>query len=203
VFYKTQDNQHGLPHDPFKAIVAPRPIGWIGSRGRDGSVNLAPYSYFNAISDRPKLVMFSSAGRKDTLRNVEETRVFTTSMVSRSLAEKMNLSSADAPYGESEFAFADLTMAEGRLVDAPFVSEAYAALECQVTDIFEAKGLDGAPSANIVVIGQVMGIHIDEAALVDGMLDMSIAAPLGRLGYMDYADASQAFQMRRPPWTKG
>lgn len=203
MFYKTQDNQHGLPHDPFKAIVAPRPIGWIGSRGRDGSVNLAPYSYFNAISDRPKLVMFSSAGRKDTLRNVEETRVFTTSMVSRRLAEKMNLSSADAPYGESEFAFADLTMAEGQMVNAPFVAEAYAALECQVTDIFEAKGLDGAPSANIVVIGQVMGIHIDEAALVDGMLDMSIAAPLGRLGYMDYADASQAFQMRRPPWNKG
>ncbi|AKI00593.1 conserved protein of DIM6/NTAB family [Hoeflea sp. IMCC20628] len=202
MFYKTQDNQHGLPHDPFKAIVAPRPIGWIGSRGRDGSVNLAPYSYFNAISDRPKLVMFSSVGRKDTVRNIEETRVFTTSMVSRHLAEKMNLSSASVPYGESEFAFADLTMAEGRIVDAPFVSEAYAALECQVTDIFEAKGLDGVLSANIVVIGQVMGIHIDEAALVDGMLDMSIAAPLGRLGYLDYADASRTFQMNRPASTK-
>ncbi|MCY0095092.1 flavin reductase family protein [Hoeflea ulvae] len=202
MFYTTQDNQHGLPHDPFKAIVSPRPIGWIGSRGSDGSVNLAPYSYFNAISDRPKMVMFSSSGRKDTLRNVEETGVFTASMVSRNLAEKMNLSSADAPYGESEFAFAALAMAEGRMVNAPYVAESYAALECQVTEIFEAKGLGGVASGNFVVIGQVMGIHIDEAALVDGMLDMSIAAPVGRLGYMDYADASRTFTMKRPAWSK-
>jgi len=202
VFYKTQDNLHGLPHDPFKAIVSPRPIGWIGSRGGDGSVNLAPYSYFNAICDHPKMVMFSSSGRKDSLRNVEETRVFTTSMVSRTLAEKMNLSSVDAPYGESEFGFAGLTMAQGQLVDAPFVAEAFAALECQVTDIFEPRGLDGAPSGNFVVIGQVVGIHLDEAVLVDGMIDMSIAAPVARLGYRDYADASKTFQMTRPAWTK-
>lgn len=202
MFYEARDNAHGLPHDPFKAIVSPRPIGWIGSRGRDGSVNLAPYSYFNAISDHPKLVMFSSSGRKDTLRNVEETRVFTTSMVGRSLAEKMNLTAVDAPYGENEFAFASLAMAEARLVDAPFVAEAYAALECKVTDIFEPKSLDGEPSHSFVVIGQVVGIHIDEAALVNGRLDMAIAAPVARLGYMDYADASETFQMRRPSWTR-
>ena len=201
MFYETRDNAHGLPHDPFKAIVSPRPIGWIGSRGKDGSVNLAPYSYFNAISDHPKMVMFSSSGRKDSLRNVEETRVFTASMVSRALAEKMNLSSVDAPYGESEFDVAGLAMAEGRLVNAPYVGDAYAALECQVTDIFEAKGLDGKPSGSFVVIGQVTGVHIDEAALVDGRLDMSIAAPVARLGYMDYADGSQTFQMRRPVWS--
>ena len=111
MFYETKANLHGLAHDPFKAIVSPRPIGWIGTRGADGSDNLSPYSFFNAISDHPKMVMFSSSGRKDTLRNVEETRVFTTSMVGRALGEKMNLSSADAPYGESEFKIADLEMA--------------------------------------------------------------------------------------------
>jgi len=198
MFYETRDNAHGLPHDPFKAIVSPRPIGWIGTRGNDGSVNLAPYSYFNAISDHPKMVMFSSSGRKDTLRNVEETRVFTTSMVGRALAEKMNLSSANAPYGESEFAFADLAMAEAQLINAPFAAEAHAALECKVTDIFEAKSLEGEASGSFVVIGQVVGIHIDEAALVNGRLDMEAVAPLARLGYMDYADAQQTFEMRRP-----
>lgn len=94
MFYTTDTNQHGLPHDPFKAIVAPRPIGWIGSKGRDGSLNLSPYSFFNAISDRPKLVMFSSSGRKDSLRNVEETGVFTANLVSRHLVDRMNASSA-------------------------------------------------------------------------------------------------------------
>ena len=202
MFYETSDNAHGLPHDPFKAIVSPRPIGWIGTRGKDGSVNLAPYSYFNAISDHPKTVMFASSGRKHSLRNAEETGVFTTSMVSRALAEKMNLSSIDAPYGESEFDIAGLAMAEGRLVNAPYVAEAHAALECRVTNIFEVSSLEGGPSGSFVVIGQVMGIHLDEAALTDGMLDMAIAAPVARMGYMDYCEGSQPFQMRRPTWPK-
>ena len=202
VFYETKDNAHGLPHDPFKAIVSPRPIGWIGTRGRDGSVNLAPYSYFNAISDHPKTVMFSSSGRKDSLRNAEETGVFTASMVTGTLAEKMNLSAVNAPYGESEFGFAGLAMAEARVVDAPYVGEAYAALECKVTNVFEVKSLEGEPSGSFVIIGQVVGIHIDEAALVDGLLDVSIAAPVGRMGYLDYTEASQTFQMRRPTWVK-
>lgn len=202
MFYEAKDNLHGLPHDPFKAIVSPRPIGWIGTRGKDGSVNLAPYSYFNAISDHPKMVMFSSSGRKDSLRNVEQTGVFTTSMVGRALAEKMNLSSANAPYSESEFEFADLAMDQARLIDAPYVRDAHAALECKVTDMFEAKGLEGQPSGSFVVIGQVVGIHIDEAALTNGLLDMAFVAPVARLGYMDYSDASQTFQMKRPAWTE-
>ncbi|MDZ7601231.1 MAG: flavin reductase family protein [Hoeflea sp.] len=202
MFYETSDNAHGLPHDPFKAIVSPRPIGWIGTRGKDGSVNLAPYSYFNAVSDNPKTVMFSSSGRKDSLRNAEETGVFTASMVSRALAEKMNLTSIDAPYGESEFGIAGLVMAEGRLVDAPYVAEAHAALECRVTSIFEVKSLEGRPSGSFVVMGQVMGIHLDEAALSEGMLDMAMAAPVARMGYMDYCDGSEPFRMRRPAWPK-
>jgi len=198
MFYSTDSNRHGLAHDPFKAIVAPRPIGWIGSKGRDGSLNLSPYSFFNAVSDRPKLVMFSSSGRKDSARNVEETGVFTTNLVSRNLVEKMNHSSIAAPYGVNEFELAGLTAAPAKLIDAPYVGEAFAVLECCVTEILQPKGLDGQPSDNIMVIGQVVGIHIDETIIRDGRLDMALARPVARMGYMDYAEGSDVFEMMRP-----
>lgn len=200
MFYRTSKNDHGLPHDPFKAIVAPRPIGWIGTKGRDGSLNLAPYSFFNAISDKPKLVMFSSAGRKHSAQNSEETGVFTASLASRDLAERMNASSINAPYGINEFELSGLTAAPGVVVDAPYVKEAYAALECRVTEIMVPKGLDGGPSENIVVFGEVVGIHIDASVIVDGRIDMTKAAPLARLGYFDFADGSRTFEMLRPKW---
>ncbi|ANM10691.1 MULTISPECIES: flavin reductase family protein [unclassified Rhizobium] len=198
MFYTTDSNRHGLAHDPFKAIVSPRPIGWIGSKGRDGSINLAPYSFFNAVADRPKLVMFSSAGRKDSQRNAAETGVFTCNFVGRDLAEKMNLSSAALPYGESEFAFAGLTPKQAELIDAPYVGEAFAVLECRVTEIIEPKTLSGAPSENVLVFGEVVGIRIDEAIVRDGRLDMSIARPLARMGYMDYSEGSDVFEIMRP-----
>ncbi|MDK4734039.1 flavin reductase family protein [Rhizobium sp. CNPSo 3490] len=198
MFYTTGSNRHGLAHDPFKAIVSPRPIGWIGSKGRDGSINLAPYSFFNAVADRPKLVMFSSAGRKDSQRNAGETGAFTCNFVSRDLAEKMNLSSAALPYGNSEFDFAGLTPKQSELIDAPYVGEAYAVLECRVTEIIEPKTLLGAPSENVLVFGEVVGIHIDEAIVRDGRLDMSIARPVARMGYMDYSEGSDVFEMFRP-----
>ncbi|MBX5242106.1 flavin reductase family protein [Rhizobium sp. NLR22b] len=202
MFYTTDSNRHGLAHDPFKAIVSPRPIGWIGSKGRDGSVNLAPYSFFNAVADRPKLVMFSSAGRKDSQRNAAETGAFTCNFVSRDLAEKMNRSSAALPYGNSEFDFAGLTPRQSELIDAPYVGEAYAVLECRVTEIIEPKTLSGAPSENILVFGEVVGIHIDEAIVRDGRLDMSIARPVARMGYMDYSEGSDVFEMFRPQMPK-
>ncbi|MBB3645955.1 flavin reductase (DIM6/NTAB) family NADH-FMN oxidoreductase RutF [Rhizobium sp. BK619] len=198
MFYTTDDNRHGLAHDPFKAIVSPRPIGWIGSKGRDGSINLAPYSFFNAVADRPKLVMFSSAGRKDSQRNAAETGVFTCNFVGRDLAERMNLSSAALPYGESEFDFAGLTAKQAELIDAPYVGEAFAVLECRVTEIIEPKTLSGAPSENVLVFGEVVGIRIDEAIVRDGRLDMSIARPVARMGYMDYSEGSDVFEMFRP-----
>ena len=187
-------------HPILTQTVIPRPVAWVLSLNPGGDLNLAPYSFFNAISDHPKMVMFASSGRKDTLRNVEETKVFTTSMVGRELASQVNLTSADSPYGESEFGFSGLTVAEARLINAPFVAEAHAALECKVTDIFQPRSIEGEPSGSFVVIGQVVGIHIDDAALVDGRLDMAAVAPLARLGYMDYADGGNTFQMRRPPW---
>jgi flavin reductase (DIM6/NTAB) family NADH-FMN oxidoreductase RutF len=198
MFYTTDTNTHGLAHDPFKAIVAPRPIGWIGSKGRDGSINLSPYSFFNAVSDRPKLVMFSSAGRKDSLRNVEETGVFTANFVSRHLLEKMNHSSIAVPYGHDEFEISGLTAAPGRVVDAPYVGEAFAVLECRVTEIMQPKGLSGEPSENFVAFGQVLGIHIDETIVRNGRLDMGLARPVARMGYMDYAEGSDVFELLRP-----
>ncbi|KQV42524.1 MULTISPECIES: flavin reductase family protein [unclassified Rhizobium] len=198
MFYETSANRHGLSHDPFKAIVSPRPIGWIGSRAKDGSYNLAPYSFFNAISDTPKLVMFSSSGHKDSVANIEETGEFTANFVSRDLAEKMNMTSLNAPRGESEFEIAGLTPAVGTLVVAPFVAEAYAALECKVTEMFQPKTLTGDLSENYMVIGQVVGIHIREEAIRDGRFDMAKVRPIGRMGYMDYCDAGDVFEMFRP-----
>ncbi|MGF9567289.1 flavin reductase family protein [Neorhizobium sp. JUb45] len=203
MFYSTDDNRHGLAHDPFKAIVSPRPIGWIGTKGQDGSLNLSPYSFFNAISDNPKLVMFASSGHKDSLRNARDTGVFTASLASRHLAEQMNVSSISVEYGVDEFAIAGMTPKFGTLVDAPFVGEAYAALECRVTEIVEPKTIDGSKAEAIVVFGQVVGIHLSEDILREGRVDMGIARPLGRMGYRDYADGgADVFEMTRPSTPK-
>lgn len=199
MFYETAANAHGLRHDPFKAIVAPRPIGWIGSKGKDGSFNLSPYSFFNVVSDQPKIVMFSSSGRKHSLRNAEETGVFTASLVSRDLVEKTNLSSRAVDYGVDEFQLAGLTSEMGRVVEAPFVAEAHAALECRVTQILQPVGLDGAAADSWMVFGQVVAIHIDDSIIRDGRLDMGLARPIGRMGYMDYCDGgSDVFELQRP-----
>lgn len=199
MFYETAANAHGLRHDPFKAIVAPRPIGWIGTKGKDGSFNLSPYSFFNVVSDNPKIVMFSSSGRKHSLRNAEETGVFTASLVSRDLVEKTNLSSRAVDYGVDEFQLAGLTSKMGRVVEAPFVAEAHAALECRVTQILQPVGLDGEAADSWMVFGQVVAIHIDDSIIWDGRLDMGLARPVGRMGYMDYCDGgSDVFELQRP-----
>lgn len=134
---------HGLPHDPFKAIVAPRPIGWISTVAADGSLNLAPYSFFNALGTNPHLVMFSSEGAKDSATYASETGEFVVNLVTRDLVDRMNASSIDAPRGVSEFGHAGLTPVPSRLVKPPRVGEAHAALECKVTEIVRPKGLDG------------------------------------------------------------
>ena len=199
MFYETAANAHGLRHDPFKAIVAPRPIGWIGTKGNDGSFNLSPYSFFNVVSDNPKIVMFSSSGRKHSLRNAEETGVFTASLVSRDLVEKTNLSSRAVDYGVDEFQLAGLTSKMGLVVDAPFVAEAHAALECRVTQILQPVGLDGEAADSWMVFGQVVAIHIDDSIIRNGRLDMGLARPIGRMGYMDYCDGgSDVFELQRP-----
>ena len=198
MFYDTESNAHGMAHDPFKAIVAPRPIGWIGTKGRDGSRNLSPYSFFNAVGDKPKMVMFSSSGRKDSLRNVEETGVFTASFVSRSLLDQMNASSAAVSYETDEFPLAGLTAAAGRLVDAPYVGEAVAALECRVTKVLTLPDMDGNDTDSHAVFGQVVGVHIADAMIRGGRFDLASADPIMRLGYMDYAGMGPVFELKRP-----
>ena len=201
MFYEPSKG-HGLPHDPSKAIVAPRPIGWISTVNKAGKINLAPYSFFNAFSTRPFIVWFSSEGEKDSATFAEETGEFVANLVSRDLAEKMNRTAVDAPRGVSEFGYADLIMAPSRLVAPPRVAVAPAALECRVTEILRPKALDGTPTSAVVVAGEVVGVHIDDAFLKDGMFDIVKAGNVGRLGYMDYASVSEIFSMRRPRWEK-
>lgn len=201
MFYEPEKG-HGLPHDPFKAIVAPRPIGWISTRAADGRLNLAPYSFFNAISSHPHLIMFSSEGEKDSVTFARESGEFVANLVSRDLATEMNRSSVDAPRGVSEFGYAKLTPEPSRLVASPRVREAHAALECKVTEIREPKGLDGRSAGVVVVTGEVIGIHIEEAIMTDGLVDVVKSGTIARLGYMDYAAVTETFAMRRPRWDR-
>jgi len=191
---------HGLPHDPFKAIVAPRPIGWISTRAKDGSLNLAPYSFFNALSGKPPLVWFSSDGGKDSDVFAIESGEFVVNLVGRDFAKKMNASSVNAPRGVSEFGYAGLEAVASRLVAAPRVAGVPAALECRVTETFTPRGLDGQAIEAVVVIGEVVGVHIDDAMLTDGIFDIVKSGNVARLGYMDYSSVDAIFQMRRPRW---
>ncbi len=198
MFYETEKNDHGLPHNPFKAIVSPRPIGWISTLDGEGRANLAPYSFFNSICDTPPMVMFSSSGYKDSVSNIDVTGEFVCNMASWDLKEEMNLSSAAVPHETSEFEFAGLEMAPSRLVGAPRVARAVTALECRHLQTQRLKDLNGRETDNYVVFGQVVGVHIDDSVIVDGMVDVTRFKPLSRLGYMDYAAVTEVFQMRRP-----
>jgi flavin reductase (DIM6/NTAB) family NADH-FMN oxidoreductase RutF len=193
---------HGLPHDPLKAIVAPRPIGWISSVNAAGQVNLAPYSFFNMICDVPPMLMFSSSGWKDSVRNISETGEFVANLAVRELAEAMNLTASDCPSTVDEMALAGLAAAASRVVKPPRVAAAPAALECKCVEIRQLHGLDGALADNWMVIGQIVGVHINPAFLVDGRFDTAAAHPLGRCGYRgDYAEVTSLFEMIRPRWS--
>jgi flavin reductase (DIM6/NTAB) family NADH-FMN oxidoreductase RutF len=199
MFYTTSLNDHGLPHDPFKALVVPRPIGWIGTRSPRGELNLAPYSYFNAVSDQPKIVMFASSGPKDSAAFAEESGAFSANFVSANLTQQMNVSSVNAPRGVDELQLAGLTPVPCELVPSVRVGEAYAAMECRVTQIVRPQTLSK-PTTTILVFGEVVGIHIDEAVLTNGRIDIAKAQPVTRLGYMDFAVIDRVFEMFRPKW---
>jgi flavin reductase (DIM6/NTAB) family NADH-FMN oxidoreductase RutF len=197
LFYETDDNGHGLKHDPFKALVAPRPIGWISSLSADGIVNLAPYSFFNGVSDRPPFVMFSSSGRKDSLVNIEATGEFVCSLATYELKDQMNATSAAVGPEVDEMALAGLTPAPCKLVKPPRVAESPVALECRHFKTIPLPGKDDG-EGYIIIIGQVVGIHIDEAVIVDGKVDVTRLRPIARLGYMDYSVVDAVFSMQRP-----
>ena len=189
---------HGLPHDPFKAIVAPRPIGWISTVDRLGRPNLAPYSFFNGVCDSPPMVMFSSAGMKHSAANARATGEFVCNFSSLALKEAMNVSSAPLAAGDSEFDAAGLLKAACRTVRVPRVAASPAALECKTVSVTELMDRFGKPTDRWVVIGQVTGVHIHDEFLVDGTFDTAKAGALARCGYMDYSATTETFAMRRP-----
>ena len=181
--------------------MAPRPIGWITSLSARGEVNLAPYSYFNAVSTRPPIVIFSSEGRKDSLALVEETGEFVCNLATWDLREAMNVTSAPFPRGVDEMREAGLTPAPSRLVKPPRVAEAPCALECKWLQTLTLRDLDGRPLDRHVAFGQVVGVHIDERFIKDGLLDTGAMRPIQRAGYHDYYTvmAETKFSMKRPP----
>lgn len=189
---------HGLPHDPFKAIVAPRPIGWISTLDAQGRRNLAPYSFFNGVCGSPPMVMFSSEGLKHSAENARETGEFVCSLATHGLRAAMNETSAPLPKGEDEFVRAGLEWAASRTVRPPRVAASPAALECRTLSVTELKDLHGASTNRHLVIGQVTGVHIDEAYLTDGLFDTAKAQALARCGYMDYATVFETFAIERP-----
>jgi len=203
VYYEPEQGDHGLPHNPFKALIAPRPIGWISSVDPAGVVNLAPYSYFNAVATDPPMVMFCPGGRaadgglKDTRRNVEATGEFVVNVVPHALREAMNATSAEVGPGIDEFALAGLETLPSRRVRPPRVKGAPAHLECvylQTVTLPPAR--DG--TSNALVLGRVVAVHIDDSVIVDGRVDVRRFRPVARLGYMDYASVEEVFEMIRP-----
>jgi flavin reductase (DIM6/NTAB) family NADH-FMN oxidoreductase RutF len=195
------DGQHkaaGLTYDPFKAIIAPRPIGWISAMSKKGEVNLSPYSFFNAMGGRPNLVAFSSGGIKDAVVFAQETGEFVCNFVTEELLQKMNATSAPLARGDNEFSYAGLTMAKCNVVKAPRVAESPTALECKVLQIVSPNDLSGKPSGSHIVIGQVVGVHIDEQYIENGILDTAKMRPLARCGYDDYAVVDKMITLKRP-----
>ena len=195
--------KHGLRHNPFKALVAPRPIAWVSSLSAEGVANLAPFSYFNACADRPPTVMFApnnprpNGGGKDTLRNIEQTNEFVVNLVGYDLREPMNLTSAHVDSSVDEFELAGLTPAPSVHVKAPRLEEAPVSLECRFLTRLRLPS-DHPAIENNVVIGQVVGTHIADRIIRDGMIDMAAYRPVARLGYMDYTSVETVFEMLRP-----
>ena len=199
MFYRPGDG-HGLPRNPFKAIVTPRPIGWISSRDVDGAENIAPYSFFNAVAEEPPQVMFASTGAKadqedskDSVSNIRSTGVFCVNIVEYAMRNRMNATSGDYDKDVDEFEHAGLLRAPCETIQCSRVDGAPAALECRLTEIVQLKG-----EANCMVLGEATGIHLRDDCLSDGRFDVLKYQPLARSGYRDYARITELFEMIRP-----
>lgn len=199
-FYEPQKG-HGLPHDPFKAIVGPRPIGWIGSKSLDGINNLAPYSFFNAINSDPPMIGFTSTGYKDSVKNIAQTAEFTWNLVTKPLVEAMNMSCASVPPNVDEFELAQLTPAPSKLIQAPRVLASPVSFECKLSEIIQLKNMDNTPLESWFVIGHVVAVHILQSALKDGLYDTASMQHVMRGGGpADYftVGPEQLFKLYRP-----
>ncbi len=202
MFYKTSE-PHGLPHDPFKSCVAPRPIAWISTLHPDGTINLAPYSFFNALTSDPPMLMISfngyhqHGGEKDSLYNIKACGEFVVNMVPLALKDAMNVTTANVAHEVDELALAGLTTEDSVLVKPPRVKESPIHLECE---FFQEIQLPCTlpDSINTMIIGSVLGVHISDQVLVDGLVDLTRIKPLARLGYMQYTSVDELFSMRRP-----
>jgi flavin reductase (DIM6/NTAB) family NADH-FMN oxidoreductase RutF len=199
MFYRPEEG-HGLPHNPFNAVVTPRPIGWISTRDAEGRDNLAPYSFFNAVAYTPPQVMFASTGAKadrgdtkDSVANIRETGVFCVNIVEYAMRDAMNATSETFPREVDEFAAAGLTREECRTIPCARVAGTPAALECRLVTVLDLPG-----PANRLVVGEVTGIHLRDDCMVDGVFDVTRFQPLARLGYRDYARVTELFSLRRP-----
>lgn len=199
MYYRPADG-HGLPHNPFNAIVTPRPIGWISTRAADGSENLAPYSFFNAVAYVPPQVMFASTSAKedrgdtkDSVANIRETGVFCVNIVEYAARDVMNRTSGMWPKETDEFADAGIKRADCTEIACSRVAHAPANLECKLTQIVELEGV-----SNFAVFGEVVGIHMRDDCMVDGVFDVTRFNPLTRLGYRDYSVIREVFSLKRP-----
>lgn len=192
---------HGLKHDPFNAIIAPRPIGWISSRDTKGNVNLAPYSFFNGFCYSPPIIGFSSTSWKDSVANIQETGEFVWNLATMDLAKQMNLTAAHVAHEVSEFTIAGLTEAPCKLVKAPRVGESPVSFECKVSQIIQLQGADGKKANAWLTLGEVVAVHIDKAMIRDGVYQTALARPIVRAGRRgDYFEIRQdaMFEMTRP-----
>ncbi len=199
MFYRPEDG-HGLPHNPFNAVITPRPIAWISTRGADGSENLAPYSFFNGVSYTPPQVMFATTGKKhdrdntkDTLANIRDSGVFAVNVVEYAMREAMNLTSGPWDKEVDEAAMAGIERAECETINCARVKDAPATLECRLVQIVELPG-----ASNQVAFGEVTGVHLRDDCIRNGRFDVTTFQPVARLGYRDYARVTELFSLTRP-----
>ncbi len=197
MFYDARKNDHGFQYDPFKAIVAPRPIGWVSTLSAAGIANLAPYSYFNAVAQDPHYIVLGSGGRKDTLRNIQATDEFALNLATFELREQMNMSSANVAHGVDEFELAGLGKAACRIIAPPRVAESPVCLECKLFKVIDLPD-DQGKVGDYLIIGRVIGIHIDDRFIEDGRVNTAAMQPIARLGYSEYATVAESWRMRRP-----
>jgi flavin reductase (DIM6/NTAB) family NADH-FMN oxidoreductase RutF len=203
MFYETERNNHGLPFNPFKACVVPRPIGWITSLNAQGILNLAPYSYFNAVADIPPMIIFSTttnhheSGYKDTLKNVEDTKEFVVNIATWNLREEVNNSSADFDHDISEIEMLNIATIPSKFVKPPRIKDSPIHLECVYHESIQLPVIDKRYT-NRIVVAKVVGIHIDDNIIVNGKIDIAKFKPIARLGYMEYAVVESKFIMERP-----
>ena len=199
MFYRPEDG-HGLAHNPFNAVVTPRPIGWISTRGADGSENLAPYSFFNAVAYVPPQVMFASTSSKpdrgdtkDSVANIRDTGVFCVNVVEYAMKDVMNTTSGAWDREVDEFDKAGIDRAPCEVIPCSRVAAAPASLECRMTQIVRLEGAN-----NYLVLGEVVGVHLRDDCVKDGMFDILTYQPLTRLGYRDYSRITEVFSLKRP-----